>query len=116
MRDWADIKQDKRIISLIDWDITPQEAFEAYQIKSINGWKQRALADVYYFVVSVWRGDAKLFLVRRTYRDSEEEAEIPVPRDLLAACLNEQGGGAPRVAHYPVSEAIKQWLKGELGV
>ncbi len=114
MLNWEEIKQNKGIINSIDWDITPQEAFEAYQIKSINAWKQRNLEDVCYFVLSVWRGEAKVNLVRRTYRDSEDLAEAPVPEELVREAVARQGGGAPRVAHYEVDEEIKQWLRREL--
>ena len=39
-----ELKKDRETVSLIDWDLTPQEAYESYQIKSINSWKSWAVS------------------------------------------------------------------------
>ncbi len=39
-----ELKQQREILSEIDWDLDPQAAFEAYQVKSRDSWKYRKLA------------------------------------------------------------------------
>ncbi|MEW5723792.1 MAG: DVU0772 family protein, partial [Thermodesulfobacteriota bacterium] len=78
-----ELKKDRETVSRIDWDLTPQEAYQAYQIKSIDAWKHRNLPDAYYFVIYVWKNQGRLVLVRKTYKDSEEIAGIDAPKDLL---------------------------------
>jgi len=111
---FAELKKNREITGQIDWDLTPQQAFEAYQIKSINSWKYRNLPPVYYFAVSAWEGRARVVLIRRSLKDSQEIAEIPVPADLVAACLG-QGQGEPAPSgHHPIDQAIRDWLAAEL--
>ena len=98
------------IIEAIDWDLTPQEAFQAYQIKSIGAWKYRSLPDVYLFVIYVYKGGHKLLLVKRSLKDTEEIAEIPAPEDLVLACLAEAGGDNVPQGQYAIDDAIKAWI------
>ena len=79
----AELKNDKKLLSKIDWDISPQEAFESYQIKAPQSWKHRGLSETHYFQVSVYQDEARVVLVKKTYKDSEEIAEIEVPLELL---------------------------------
>ena len=72
------------ILGEVDWEITPQQAFEAYQIKSINAHRHRNLKDAVYFEIYVHQGRAVLKLVRRTYKDSEDLALLPAPPELTA--------------------------------
>ena len=111
-----ELRSRKDIHKLIDWDLTPQEAFEAYQIKSINSWKYRSLPDVAYFYVSVYQGRSKVVLVKRRLKDSEELAEIPVPSGLVDSCLTAQGGDIPPHGQYAVDGPIREWIKSELGL
>jgi hypothetical protein len=114
MISWEELKTSANIIRKIDWDITPQEAFEAYQIKSINAWKHRNLPDVIYFHIFVWQGRQSVYLMKRTYRDSEEIAEAPVPPDMITDCLAPMGGSSAPTGHYAINDPIKGWLKKEL--
>ena len=110
-----ELKQQKEILSKVDWEMTPQEAFESYQIKSINPWQKRGLEDAYYFAVYVRQDQPRVFLIRRTLKDSEELAELPVPRDLVVATLpKKEGGGIPH-GQYPVEGPVKEWLRKEMG-
>jgi hypothetical protein len=111
-----ELKKDRETVSQIDWDLTPQEAYESYQIKSINSWKQRGLPDAYYWVIYVWRNDARLCLVRKTYKDSEEIAEIEAPAGYVRSCLSEQAGDPAPQGQYTVTGELLRWLKQELGV
>ena len=116
MIDWENLKNNKELLSGIDWDLTPQEAFQKYQIKSINAWKQGSPPDVYYFFVFVRRGDRRVVLVKRTLKDTEIIHEIPVPDHLVKACLTEQAGDNPRSGQYAIDKNIRAWLHEKLGM
>ena len=111
MIDPEQLRGTKDIPKSLDWDMTPQQAFEAYQIKTAEGMKHRNLQDVHYFLISVWKGVPEVLLVKRTMKDSDEIARLPVPEDLVAACLADQAGDPPAPGQYAVDEPIKEWLK-----
>ncbi|MBF0528066.1 MAG: hypothetical protein HQK55_02100 [Deltaproteobacteria bacterium] len=111
-----DLKTRPDIVSSIDWEMTPQQAFEAYQLKSINAWKYRSLPEVSLFVIYVFKGQARLVLVSRTLKDTREIAEIQVPEQLLRSCVTSQGGDNPARGQYPINESLRAWLKQELGL
>ena len=110
----AGLKKERGLIGRIDWEMTPQEAFQAYQIKSPGGWKQRNLADVLYFQITVDQGSARLVLVQKTMKDSREVAEIEAPAELIAACLPTKEDKPPPHGHYPPDQRLKTWLRAEL--
>jgi len=116
MTDWENLKNDKKLLAGIDWDLTPQAAFQKYQIKSINAWKYGSPSDVYYFYISVVRGDKRVVLVRRSLKDTEIISEIPVPGHLVEECLFEQAGDNPRTGQYPINGRIRTWLQEQIGM
>ncbi len=116
MLDLNELKARKDIVNQIDWDITPQEAFETYQIKSINAWKQRSLPDLYYFLIYVYKSVSQVLLVKRSLKDSEEIAEIAVPESLVSACVTAQGGDQAPHGQYFLDDAVRTWLQKELNV
>lgn len=111
---WEKLKRDKAILGRIDWDITPAQAFEAYQIKSTNSWRNRDLEEVYYFYLSAWRGQGKVLLVRRTYVESEEIAEAPAPEYLIKSAMDEMDGQDYPRGQMPLNDGLKKWLSDEL--
>ncbi len=111
-----DLKEDRGIIEKIDWNMTPQKAFEKYQVKSIDGWKYRDLDEVYYFYIDVWKGEAKVFLMKRGLKSAEDVAEVQVPKDLLHECATKNAGDPPSRGQYPIDDSIRQWLMEQLQV
>ncbi len=111
-----ELKNQKDILAKIDWEMTPQEAFQTYQIKSINSWKQRDMEDAYYFAIYVRKGEPQVLLIKKTLKDSEELAQIPVPRSLVMASLPRKKGEDVPHGHYPLDKPVKDWIKRELGV
>ena len=109
-----ELRERRDIIEAVDWDLTPQEAFQAYQIKSIDAWKYRSLPDVYYFYISVWQNEASVVLVKRTIKDSEEIAVLPLPQDMVTATLPHQPGKPIPHGQYPIDQHIKAWLREAL--
>ena len=110
MIDFKELIADREIINQIDWDITPQEAFEAYQIKSPGNIRYRSLPDVLYFSIAVFQGQAEVFLIKRSLKHSEQICLIPVPEDLTAACVARQGGDQAPQGQYAIDDPIRQWL------
>ena len=60
MLDIKGLKNHPEILAQVDWEMTPRQAFEAYQIKSRENWKHRSLQEVYYFYLSLWKGESKI--------------------------------------------------------
>jgi hypothetical protein len=104
------------MLSQIDWDLNPQAAFEMYQVKSINSWKYRHLPEVLHFYIDVWKGEAKVFLMRRSLKSAEDIALIPVPTDLIDACLRKLVGASVPSGQYPIDDSIRDWIRSELGM
>ncbi len=114
MLSWEELQQRPEIVGNIDWQMTPAQAFEAYQIKSTQA--RRGLEAVHYFYLSTWRGENRVILVRRTYVDSQEVAQAPAPPELVARAAAEgQGQDMPR-GQLPLSPELRGWLRRELGL
>lgn len=116
MISFEDLKRDKALQAQIDWDLTPQQAFQAYQIKSIDSIRYRSLPDAYYFCLYVYQGQTQLALVKRTLKDTEEICIIPAPADLIAATLENQGGAKAPTGQYAMGPALTEWIRRELGL
>ena len=114
MLTWDELKREKQILDRIDWDITPAQAFEAYQIKSTDSWRNRGLEDAYYFYLSIWQGRGRVILVRRTFVQSEEIALAPAPRELVEAAMADMDGRDYPRGQLPLSDRLRQWLMHEL--
>jgi hypothetical protein len=110
------LKGQPEILRRIDWDLDPQEAFEAYQVKSKDSWKYRDLPEVFHFSLYVWKGEARVFLVRRSLKSAEDIAEIAVPPELVSACLRKQAGEPVPSGHYAIDDTVRDWIRAELGL
>lgn len=114
MLTWEELKERPEIVGRIDWEITPAQAFEAYQIKSVRA--LRGLEAVYYFYLSTWRGENKVLLVQRSHVDSREVAQAPAPPELVAAAARQGAGQDMPRGQLALSAELKQWLRRELGL
>lgn len=110
-----ELKKNPEILQNIDWELNPQEAFEAYQVKSVDSWKHRHLPEVFHFYLNLWKGEAKIFLMRRSLKSAEDVAEIPVPPEMVAACLKKRVGERKVSGQYPIDDAIRDWIRSQLG-
>ena len=86
MLDLAGLKKNPDLIQRIDWELTPGEAFDEYQLKSPQNWRRGGGGEVYYLYLSSWQGRNQVVLVRRSLKESEELAVIQAPEDLVQAC------------------------------
>jgi hypothetical protein len=113
--DLEGLKKRPDLIRAIDWDMTPRQAFEIFQLKGAEGWRHRGLSEVVYFYLSTWQGERRLLLVRRSHVASEELAEIAAPAELLETCAREgEGEDMPR-GQTAVSGELREWLRERLG-
>ncbi len=115
MLDLEELRKDRELVASIDWEMTPRQAFEAYQLKSVGNWRHRSLEPVHYFYLSTWKGRPRLFLVRRSLKESQEIAEIQAPPELVAACAaGQEGQDMPR-GQLPLDQELRDWLRRQLG-
>ncbi len=110
-----ELKQQKDMISSIDWDMTPEEAVTLY-LEWGNNWAHgrvvRSKEDVSnYFVVYAWDERPVIYLVRRNSEGAEDLAEIRMPRDIEAWFLDSVGYNK---GVYAVEGKVREWLQEEL--
>ena len=111
-----DIKNNQRLVDLIDWDMTPEEAVRLY-LEWGNNWTRgnyviRSKGDVsHYFVVNTWKKEPVIYLIRRSSEEAEELAEIKMPGRLKKAYLKENGA---LKGVYAVEGEVRDWLRQEL--
>ena len=123
-----ELKRKPEILQHINWELNPQEAFqfscardigivafEAYQVKSVGSWKHRHLPEVFHFYLDLWKGEAKVFLMRRSLKSAEDVAEIPVPSEMVASCLKQHVGKREVRGQYPIDDSIRDWIRSQLG-
>ena len=114
----TDIKQNRELVDLIDWEMTPEEAVRLY-LEWGNNWAGgnyviRSKDDVtHYFVVNTWREDPVIYLIRRNSEAAEELAEIRMPKDMKKRYQAENG---KLKGVYAVTGEVKKWLQSELQV
>ena len=113
-----DIKNNRKLLNEIDWEMTPEEAVRLY-LEWGNNWARgnyviRSKDDVtHYFVVNTWKEDPIIYLIRRNSELAEELAEIKLPKDLKKKYISENGR---LKGVYAVSGEIKKWLQCELNM
>ncbi len=112
MQSLEDIKADPALIARIDWHITPQEAFETYQLKSPGNWRGGSLPPVIYFYISTWKGqEPRLYLIERSLKHSEEIAEIVAPAELLQAAATAQDKAMVPKGQAAIDDPLRNWLQ-----
>ena len=109
------LKDDPALVAKIDWYITPQEAFETYQLKSPGNWRGGNLQPVLYFYISTWKGqEPLLYLVERSLKHSEEIAVIEAPAELLRAPAQAQDMAMVPKGQAAIDEPLRNWLQEQL--
>ena len=111
-----EIKKNRELINVIDWDMTPEEAVRLY-LEWGNNWSRgnyviRSKDDVtHYFVVNTWKKDPIIFLIRRNSENADELAEFKMPQALKDQFLLENGR---LKGVFALTGAVKKWLQDEL--
>ena len=111
-----ELKKNSEATSVIDWDMTPEEAVTLYLEwgnNPANGRRRiRSKNDVsYYFAVNTWEDPARIYLIRRNSEEAVELATIDIPEALRNRFLESVGH---LKGFYGVNEEIRAWLEEEL--
>lgn len=110
-----DVKNNRNLVDLIDWDMTPEEAIVLY-LEWGNNWSHgrmiKSKDDVsHYFVVTSWEDPPRVILIRRNTEGSEELAQIDMPqavRDEFLESISHNRGV------WGLTDEVRSWLKDEL--
>jgi len=119
MMNLIELREQKKLISEIDWDMTPERAVSMY-LEWGTGWKDgrdvvsNAADESVYFVLFDWETDPGVTLIRRTLQGAEEIARIPVPQRLFENSWREDGRRPGGTVHPPNRE-LKEWLNRQIG-
>ncbi len=109
-----DLKTKRDLVHQIDWTMTPEKAVDMY-LEWGAGWTRgndfvRSGEDEsIYFVIYDWETPAQVTLLRRSSKEVEELAKIPVDEKLVTKSIDE-GGKKAGVGVYPPNEELKKWL------
>lgn len=111
-----EIRNDRDLLDVIDWDMTPEEAVRLY-LEWGNNWARgnyviRSKDDVsHYFVVNTWGKEPVIYLIRRNSDQADELARIRLPRELNDRFLDSIGHTR---GVYAVEGDLKRWLREAL--
>ena len=114
-----ELKTHREIIDRLDWEMTPELAVETY-LEWGTGWARKDKfvrfpdQEALYFVIYDWEKPAQVTLLRRTMKDADEIAKIPVPAEMVARAV-QAGGRKPGVGVYALTEELAEWLREQLG-
>jgi len=110
-----ELKHDSRLVDLIDWEMTPEEAVRLYLEWGNNsargdGYVIRSKDDyTYYFVVNCWDKPYYIYLIRRNSDEAAELARFELPQQFEQPICELKGV-------YALEGEVKAWLQKELGV
>ncbi len=113
-----DLKTKRELVHQIDWTMTPEKAVDMY-LEWGAGWTRgnefvRSEEDEsIYFVIYDWESPAQVTLLRRSSKDVEELAKIPVKEELVTKSIDE-GGKRAGVGVYSLNDELKKWLAQEI--
>ena len=104
------VKVGERIISPIDWEMSPDLSFGTYESW---GGRERVRSNdecVYYFFVDNWGEKPRLCLMERAVKHAKVIAEVLAPHVMLEDCVASQGLASRFEQSYPITEEVKDWL------
>lgn len=113
MMSLEEIRNDKELTSVIDWDMTPEEAVTRY-LEWGNNWSHgkdlvRSKNDFSrYFVVNTWDTPARIYFIQRNSQAAVELAVIDMPDELRVRFLESV---SHRKGVYAINEEIRAWLE-----
>lgn len=104
------LKVGNRIVSPIDWEMTPDMSFGTYESwggrERVRDNKER----VYYFFIDDWGEKPKVCLMERAVKHARILAEVDVPSELVEKCVKSQGAVARFERSFAVDGDVKNWL------
>ena len=115
MLDLNELKEDRRLVNEINWEMTPDKAIEMY-LERGTGWVRghdfvsSPDQESVYFVLYDWEENPpQVTLLRRNVEGAEEIAKIEVPVDLFHEAAREDGYRAG-VGVHPLNLALIEWV------
>ena len=117
MKTLNELKKDRTLINLIDWDMTPEEAVRLY-LEWGNNWARsnyviKSKGDItYYFAVNTWKEKPIIYLICRNSEYAKEVAAIEIPEKLKEMFFSLYGN---HKGVFALEGDLKNWLKKELG-
>jgi hypothetical protein len=104
------VKVGDRIITPIDWEMTPELSFGTYESWGGRERVRDNNEQVYYFFIDNWGETPKVCLMERAVKHAKVLAQIDVPTGLIEECVEKQGSAARFEQSYAVDESVKKWL------
>ena len=109
-----ELRSKRELVHQIDWSMTPEKAVDMY-LEWGAGWTRgndfvRSGEDEsIYFVIYEWEKPAQVTLLRRSSKEVQELAKIPVDEKLVKKAIDE-GGKKAGVGVYPPNAELKRLL------
>jgi len=104
------VKVGDRIITPIDWEMTPELSFGTYESWGGRERVRDNSENVFYFFIDNWGDSPKVCLMERAVKHAKVLAEVDVPAALVKDCVDKQGSAARFEQSYAVDESVKNWL------
>ena len=104
------VKVGEKVISPIDWEMSPDLSFGTFESW---GGRERVRSNnerVYYFFVDNWGEEPKLCLMERGVKHAKIMAEIVAPLGMIKRCVERQGHSAIFEKSYAIDDQVKEWL------
>jgi len=101
---------DDRIITPIDWEMTPELSFGTYESWGGRERVRNNSERIYYFFVDAWDEKPKVCLMERGVKHAKILAEIDAPEDIVRRCVEGQGQTARFDRSFAIDQTLKQWL------
>jgi len=119
MMNIRELKEDRKLVNEINWEMTPDKAIEMY-LEWGTGWIRghdfvsSSDQESVYFVLYDWEEDPPVVtLLRRSVEGAEEIAKIEVPANLFHQAAKEDGY-RPGVGVHPLNKPLKEWLNNAI--
>jgi len=108
------LKAQRDIVNQIDWTMTPEKAVDMYLEWGAswtrgNDFVRGDEDESYYFVIYDWDTPPQATLLKRSSKDVEELAKIPIDNKFFIQTI-EEGGIKPGVGVYQPTRELKIWL------
>ena len=111
------IKNEPYVIEHILWDLEPKDIMATKFTKTERGIDKRDDIKGYIFYIETMGEEPILFMMRHTAMEFGETMAkiVEVPKELLSKAV-EENKDRHYFGMYPINNAVKVWLKKELGV
>lgn len=104
------VKVGDKVISPIDWEMSPDISFGTFESWGGRERVRNNAECVYYFFVDNWGEEPKLCLMERAVKHAKIMAEIKAPVRIVKECVKGQGRSSVFEKSYAINDTIKEWL------